>query len=135
MGPLTDLLSGQIDLMSDTLTVSQAPILAGTIRGLGVTSPAAWPTLPGVPAIAETIPGFDVRSWTGLVTTKGTSPAVIERLNREVRRALALPALKQRLEEMGNEVRAGSPDELGQRIVADIARWTEVIRAAHVPQQ
>src|SRR5258707_970063 len=98
-------------------------------------SPAAWPTLPGVPAIAESIPGFDVRSWTGLVTTKGTPPAVIERLNREVRRALALPALKQRLEEMGNEVRAGSPDELGQRIVADIARWTELIRAAHVPQQ
>jgi tripartite-type tricarboxylate transporter receptor subunit TctC len=135
MGPLNDLLGGHIDLMSDTLTVSQAPILAGTIRGLGVTSALPWPTLPGVPTVAETVPGFEVRSYTGLVTTKGTPPAVIARLNQEVRRALALPELKRRLEDMGNEVRAGTPDEFRGRIVADIARWSEVIRTANVPRQ
>jgi tripartite-type tricarboxylate transporter receptor subunit TctC len=91
--------------------------------------------LPGVQPVAAAVPGFEVRSYTGLVTTKGTPPDIIARLNREVRRALERPELKRRLEEMGNEVRAGTPDEFRQRIVADIARWSEVIRTANVPRQ
>jgi tripartite-type tricarboxylate transporter receptor subunit TctC len=69
------------------------------------------------------------------VTTKGTPPEIVARLNQEVRRALEKPELKRRLEEMGNEVRASAPEEFRARIVADIARWSEVIRAANVPRQ
>jgi len=133
--PLNDVLGGQVDLLSDTITVGQAPIQHGTLRGLGITSLQPWPTLPDVRPVAAVVPNFEVRSYTGLVTTKGTPPAVIARLNAEVRRALEKPELKRRLEEMGNEVRASAPEEFRARIVADIARWSEVIRAANVPRQ
>ena len=133
--PLNDVLGGHVDLLSDTITVGQAPIQHGTLRGLGITSLQPWPTLPDVRPVAAVVPNFEVRSYTGLVTTKGTPPAVIARLNAEVRRALEKPELKRRLEEMGNEVRASAPEEFRARIVADIARWSEVIRAANVPRQ
>jgi tripartite-type tricarboxylate transporter receptor subunit TctC len=133
--PLNDVLGGHVDLLSDTITVGQAPIQAGTLRGLGITSLQRWPSLPDVRPVAEVVPGFEVRSYTGLVTTKGTPPEVVARLNAEVRRALERPELKRRLEEMGNEVRASAPEEFHARIVADIARWSEVIRAANVPRQ
>ncbi len=133
--PLNDVLGGQVDLLSDTITVGQAPIQAGTLRGLGITSLQPWPTLPDVRPVAAVVPGFEVRSYTGLVTTKGTPPEIVARLNQEVRRALEKPALKRRLEEMGNEVRASAPEEFRARIVADIQRWSDVIRAANVPRQ
>jgi tripartite-type tricarboxylate transporter receptor subunit TctC len=135
MAPLTDLLSGQIDVMVDSLTVTAPQIEAGKIRGLGATSPARWPSLPDVPAAAETVPGFDVRSWVGIATTRGTPPAVVERLNREIRAVLALPQVKGRLETMGNEVRGGTPEEMRIHVTAEVAKWRQVIRTANVPLQ
>jgi tripartite-type tricarboxylate transporter receptor subunit TctC len=69
--PVTDLLGGRIDVMIDTLTVTRPQLSGGTIRGLAVTSPEPWPGLSGIPAAADTVKGYDVRSWMGVATTKG----------------------------------------------------------------
>jgi tripartite-type tricarboxylate transporter receptor subunit TctC len=79
--------------------------------------------------------GFDVRSWTGFAAPRGTPPAIIDRVNRELRRILSAGEAKSRLETLGNEVRTSSPDELRTHIAREVARWTQVIREAHIPQQ
>lgn len=133
--PLEGLLRGDVDLLVDTVTFTSGQIKAGKVRALGVTHPQPWPPLPGVSPVADTLPGFDVRSWTGVAAPRGTPPAVIERLNREIRRALATPEVKARLEGLGNEVRAGSPEEMRAHVAGEAARWAQVIRDAKITQQ
>jgi tripartite-type tricarboxylate transporter receptor subunit TctC len=94
------------------------------------------PMLPGVPnASAAGLPGFEVAIWHGLYAPRGTPPAIIDRVNRELRRILSAGEAKSRLETLGNEVRSSSPDELRTHIAREVARWTQVIREAHIPQQ
>src|SRR5882757_404054 len=134
-GPINDLLGGQIDILIDTLTIS-APQLAGrNIRGLGVTSAKPWFSIPDVPPVAKTVAGYEVRSWLGIATSKNVPPAVVERLNREVRAVLETPELKAKLEAMGNEVRGGSPDDMRSMIVSEISRWRQVIGSAGIARQ
>jgi tripartite-type tricarboxylate transporter receptor subunit TctC len=133
--PLTDLLGGQIEAMIDTLTVTTPQIDAGTIRALAITSRAEWPLLPGIPPVAATVTDFEVRSWLSIATTKGVPRPIVDRLNQEVRRALATSTVKARLEGMGNQVTPSSPDEMQAFLVAEAARWTKVIRDAKVEQQ
>ncbi|HEX9461694.1 MAG TPA: tripartite tricarboxylate transporter substrate binding protein [Alphaproteobacteria bacterium] len=133
--PLTDLLGGQIEVMIDTLTVTTPQLEAGVIRALAITSRDEWPLLPGIPPVAATVPDFDVRSWLSLATTRGVPRPIIDRLNQEVRKALASAPVKARLEGMGNQVTPDSPDEMQAFMVSEAARWTKVIRDAKVEQQ
>ena len=121
--------------MIDTLTVTRPQIDAGTIRGLAVTSPQAWPGLDGIPPAAQTVKGYDVRSWMGVATAKAVPPPIIERLNREIRHALTVPAVKNRLEQIGNEVRASSPEEMRVWVAGEVAKWKKVVADAKIPQQ
>jgi tripartite-type tricarboxylate transporter receptor subunit TctC len=133
--PINDLLGGQIDLLSDSLTITAPQLAAGTIRGLGVTSREAWPSIPNVPPIAKTVPGYEVKSWLGIATAKNVPQPIVERLNREVRAVLEMPDIKGKLEAMGNEVRGSTPDEMRTMIGAEITRWKQVIKDANIPQQ
>ncbi len=133
--PLTDLLGGQIDVMIDTITVTTPQLKAGTIRALAVTTKEGWPTLPEVPSVAATVPGYDVRGWLGVAGPKGLAQPVVDRLNQEVRKALANATVKSRIEEMGNMVTPSSPDEMRTFVAADVAKFTKIIQDAHVPQQ
>lgn len=135
VAPVTDLLGGQIDVMIDTLTVTRPQIDAGTIRGLAVTSPQAWPGLDGIPPAAQTVPGYDVRSWMGVATAKAVPEPIIERLNREIRHVLTVPMVKNRLEQIGNEVRASSPEEMRAWVAGEVAKWKKVVADAKIPQQ
>jgi tripartite-type tricarboxylate transporter receptor subunit TctC len=134
-GPINDLLGGQIDILVDSLTITAPQLAAGTIRGLGVTSPSPWFSIPDVPTIASTVPGYDVRSWLGLAAPKNVPPAIVDRLNRELRAVLETPAIKERLAAMGNEVRSSSPDEMRNLVASEIERWKGVIHDARIPQQ
>lgn len=133
--PIEGLLRGDVDVLVDTVTFTSGQLKAGRVRALAVTNPAEWPSLPGVPPAAQTLPGYDVRSWTGLAAPRGTPPAIVARLNQEVRRGLAQPEVKGRLEALCNEVRASSPEEMRDHVAAQAAKWTRVIRDAGVPQQ
>ena len=134
-GPINDLLGGQIDILIDTLTITAPQLAAGTIRGLGVTSQKPWFSIPEVPPVAATVPGYEVRSWLGIAATKGVPAPIVERLNREVRAVLETPEIKAKLEAMGNEVRGGSPDEMHTMIISEISRWKQVIGDAGIPKQ
>jgi tripartite-type tricarboxylate transporter receptor subunit TctC len=133
--PVTDLLGGRIDVMIDTLTVTRPQLASGTIRGLAVTSPNEWPGLKDIPPAAKVVPGYDVRSWMGVATTKGVPQPVVKRLNAEILYALQQPQVRDKLEGIGNEVRGSTPEEMRAWIAGEVAKWQKVIADAKVERQ
>ncbi len=133
--PVTDLLGGRIDVMIDTLTVTRPQLNAGTIRGLAVTSMSQWPSLPGIPAAADTVKGYDVRSWMGIATTKGVPDPQVKRLNAEILYALQQPQVRDKFEAIGNEVRGSTPEEMRTWVAGEVAKWRKVIDAANVERR
>jgi tripartite-type tricarboxylate transporter receptor subunit TctC len=133
--PLTDLLGGQIDVMVDTNTVTTPQLKGGKIRGLGESADKPWPGLPGVPPIAETLPGYNVLGWTGVAGPKGLPKEIVDKLNAEVHKALANPTVKARIEEMGNIASPSTPDQMRQLMATDSAKFKKVIEEAHIPLQ
>src|SRR5256885_16115422 len=95
--PLTEVLGGRVDLLLEAMTLSIGQIHSGKLRALAVTSRDRWQALPDVPTVAETVPGYEVNSFIGLGATGGTPREIVERLNAEVRKALASPDTRQRL--------------------------------------
>jgi len=133
--PVTDLLGGRIDVMIDTLTVTRPQLDAGTIRGLAVTSLSPWPSLPGIPAAADTVKGYDVRSWMGVATTKGVPESQVNRLNADILYALQQPQVRDKLEAIGNEVRGSTPEEMRAWVAGEVAKWRKVIDEAQVERR
>ncbi len=130
------MLGGEVDFVVAPPTVALGQLRSGKVRVLAATGGTRWAGLPNTPTLMEAgVPGFDVRSWAGLATTAGTPKAIVERLNAELQRAAQVPEVRAKLEEMGGEVRAGSPAEMKTRVVADLARWARVIKDAKIPQQ
>jgi tripartite-type tricarboxylate transporter receptor subunit TctC len=118
------------------LTPVLPQIKGGTLRALAVTSAKRFPGLPDVPTVAESgVPGYQASSWNGVAAPAKTPRPVIERLNREVNAALADPAVRKRLSELGVDVRPGTPEALRELLVAEIAKWKTVIERAKIPKQ
>jgi tripartite-type tricarboxylate transporter receptor subunit TctC len=133
--PVTDLLGGRIDVMIDTLTVTRPQLDSGKVRALAVTSPQAWPGLTGIPPAADTVKGYDVRSWMGIATTRGVPDAVIKRLNAEILHGLQQPSVRGKFEAIGNEVRGSTPNEMRTWVAGEIAKWRKVIDEAKVERR
>ena len=133
---VTAMLSKEIDFFITAASSVRAHIDAGTFKAIAVTSATRWSGMPDVPTIDEQgVKGFDVSSWAGLTTTAGTPPAVVDRLNAEMRRSLQVAEVRTRLESFGGTVQASSPDELRTRVATELARWTKVVREAKIEQQ
>lgn len=128
--PMTDVLGGQVDVLIDTPTVSMPQINAGQARGLAVTSKEPWPGTPGIPTVAETIPGFEVETWVGLATVKGTPADIQKRLHTAAVEALASPDVIEKLKALGAAVRSSSPEAMHDLVQSEIERWGKVIKAA-----
>ncbi|MBP0447566.1 tripartite tricarboxylate transporter substrate binding protein [Roseomonas sp. SSH11] len=126
----TALVSGQVDLMFDTLPSALPHVRDGRLTALGVTSSQRLPSLPEIPAVAETVPGFEMGVWTALFAPAGTPRAVIERVDAATREAL--PQLAPRFAELGLEPFSAGPDEVAAHLRAEIAKWTGVIRQARI---
>jgi len=133
--PLTEVLGGRVDLLLEAMTLSIGQIQSGKLRALAVTSRERWKALPGVPTVAETVPGYEVNSFIGLGASGGTRREVVERLNAEVRKALASPDTRQRFIDLGGEPGASSPDEMQGFIEREIAKWREVIALRRIEKQ
>jgi len=125
--PLTEVLSGRMELLIDALTNSYPQIQAGKFRPLAVSSSARAPSLPNVPTVADSVPGYEASSFLGLAGPAGMPAAVVERLNREVRRVLGLPDIGQRFAEWGGAPTASSPEEMQRRVSAEIEKWKKVV--------
>ena len=130
-GPvLTDLLGGQIAFsFSNALAVTQY-IKANRLRALAVTSLRRSPSLPNVPALAESVPGFEALSWWGIAAPARTPAAIVKTLNDEIVRNLASPAMKEQLERQGVEARGTTPKEFADFIQSEAAKWSKVVKAS-----
>jgi len=127
-GPaLTDLIGGQVHVLFDNLPSSIGHIKAGKLRPLGVTSEQREPSLPQVPTVGETVPGYEATAWFGIGMPKNTPRDVIEKVNAEINRALADPKMRERLAEMGGKPIAGTPEDFGKVIAAETAKWEKVV--------
>jgi tripartite-type tricarboxylate transporter receptor subunit TctC len=130
-GPaLVDLIGGQVHVLFDNLPSSIGHIRGGRLRALGVTSEGREPSLPGVPTVGETVPGYEATAWFGIGMPKGTPREIILKVNAEVNRALADPKMRERLAELGGKPLAGTPEDFGRVIAAETAKWEKVVTAS-----
>jgi tripartite-type tricarboxylate transporter receptor subunit TctC len=134
-GPLTEVLSGRVDVLFEAMTLSIGQVRSGKLRALAVTSRERWKALPDVPAVSETLPGYEVTSFIGLAASGGTPTPIVQRLNAEVRKFLSSPDGEKRLLELGGEPRATSPEEMKTFIERDITRWRGVMAARNIERQ
>ena len=133
---LTAVISGQVQVGLDIVAPVMGQVKGGALRMIAISSKQRSPILPDVPTAAESgVPGYESESWNGVAAPVKTPPAIIERLNKEVRSAVAAPDVKKRLQDLGIDARAGTPEQLRERLVADIAKWKAVIEKANIPRQ
>ena len=132
-GPaLLDLMGGNMDLMFDNLPSAMPHIKAGKLKALAVTSAERSSALPDLPTVAEAGPlkGFEASSWFGLLAPAGTAPEVVNRLQQETAKALATPALKERLQAQGAIPSGMSPADFAKFIAAETKKWAAVVKAS-----
>jgi tripartite-type tricarboxylate transporter receptor subunit TctC len=129
---MADLIPGRVDASIDALPNSLPHIRSGAVRALAVLPGKRVPILPDVPTMSETIPGFEVSTWTGVGAPRGTPPEIVERLNREINAGLTDDRLKARYAEVGAVPLRWSPAEFAARIAADIEKWAKVVKAAGI---
>jgi tripartite-type tricarboxylate transporter receptor subunit TctC len=127
-----DLLGGQIMLAVSPMPQVIEFIKSGKLRGLGVTPAKRSEMLPDVPAIGETVPGYDASGWFGIVAPKGTPDAIIARLNAEISAGVADPDTRKRLIAVGSEPHAMTVAEFNRFIADEIAKWRKVIKFAYI---
>jgi len=128
-GPaMTDLLPGRVQLMFDNLPSSIEHIRAGRLRALGVTTAKRADALPDVPAIGETVPGYEVNVWNGIAAPKGTPPEVVGTLNRAVNAVLADQRLEARFAELGGAPMPMTPAEFGTLVARETEKWARVVK-------
>ena len=126
---VTDLVGGRAQVMFDNIPVSLQQVRAGKLRALAVTGPARSPVLPQLPTVAEAaLPGYNITSWFGLYAPSGTSPQIIERLNREANKALATVPIRRRLTDQGIEPAGGTPDQFAEFMRTELVKWGRIVR-------
>jgi len=132
---LQGLLAGDVDLMFDNLGVSLPLAEAGNLRLLAVASAKRLPSLPDVPTMAETLPGFEAVAWYAIVAPPGTPKSITEKINADVNDALRQPEIKDRLKKLSAETFGGSTEQTAQYLRQEIERWGSVIKEADIKLQ
>jgi tripartite-type tricarboxylate transporter receptor subunit TctC len=133
VGPaLTDLLAGQVQMMFASLPSALGYVHDGKLRPLAVTGTARWDALPDVPAVAETLAGYEASAWFVVGAPKNTPAAIVERLNREINAGLADAQMKARLATLGGSVLVGAPADMARLIAEETDKWGKVVKAANV---
>ena len=130
---LTGVLTGDVDFIASTTGPVSARLKSGEFRALAVTGKTRWPDFPDVPTVAETIlPGFEVISWTGMAAPANLPKPVVDKLNAELRKALAAPDVQQKLKAMGGDPRATTPDEMKALVSRQYETWKKLATEANL---
>jgi tripartite-type tricarboxylate transporter receptor subunit TctC len=129
---LTDLLAGQVQVLFDNLPGPIGHIKTGRVRALGVTASKRVDSIPDVPTIGETVPGYEATVWYGIAAPKGTPPEIVEKLNQAVNVVLANPKLQIRLAELGGEAMPMTPAEFGKLVADETEKWAKVVKFAGI---
>jgi len=127
---ITDVVGGQVQFMFNSMPAVWPLAKTGKLRALAHAGVKRSPAAPDVPTVAETIPGFQCITWYALVAPRGTSPAIISRVNRDIVNMLADPPFAKRLADQGQEPQSTTPAELTAYMRAETERWAGVIKAA-----
>ncbi len=126
---LVDMLADQVQVMFDNMPSSIGHIRAGRLRAIAVTTAVREMTLPDVPTVAETVPGYEASAWFGMAVPKGTPRTIIDKLNKTINDALADPATQAKLAELGGTLIPGSPEDFGKVIATETDKWAKVVKA------
>ena len=125
----TDLIAGRIQFMFESLNSISPHAKSGQVRALAVSGDRRSPAFPDIPTVAEAgVPGYSAPTWSGVIAPAGLPRPVVEELNAAVNRAIRTPAFLDRFGSIGDEPAGGTPEEFGETIRADFAKWGEVVR-------
>jgi tripartite-type tricarboxylate transporter receptor subunit TctC len=127
-----DLVAGRIQAIFGSIPQWQPHLASGKVRAIGIGHPTRVRSMPDVPAVAETLPGFNNTTWYGLLAPAGTPPAIINKINAEMKKAVENPEFRKHLETIGLEPASSTPKEMGDLIRSELARWTKVIKDAGI---
>ena len=128
---LTDVMSGQVDVMFDTTLSAMPFVKVGKLKALGLTSPVRSPAAPDVPTIAESgLPGYEVFAWNGVFVPAGTPKAIIQQLNDQIRKAMLLPQVKDKFSAQGFAASWNSPENFGVFVKNEVDKWTRTVKAS-----
>jgi tripartite-type tricarboxylate transporter receptor subunit TctC len=127
-----DVISNKVQLIFDNLPTAMEQARSGTVRALGVSSPQRWPSVPEIPAIAETVPGYESTVFYGMSAPKGTPPEIVEVLNRAVNEVLKDPKLIARFASIGGVPKPMTPAGYGKLIADETEKWRKVVEFAGV---
>ena len=132
-GPaITDVLGGQVDMIFGTAAAVAGFVGSGKLRAIGVTSPERSPSLPNVPAIAETVPGYRVESWYGIYAPAGTPPDIVAKLNATIAKVASTDEFRKKLEAEGVVISTGKPTDLDDFVRAEEARWRKIVKENNI---
>ena len=133
--PLTEVVAKRVDLMFETMTLVLPHIKSGKLRALAVTSPEPKDYLPDVPPVAKTVPGVVFQSWLGIAAPANTPPAIVERLNRELRKVLDEQEVQKRLSALGGGSAPTSPDLMRAQVQTEVERWKKLVDSRRIEKQ
>jgi len=125
---LTDMISGQVQVMFDNVPTSIEFIRAGKLRALAVTTATRSEVLPDLPTVADFVPGYEASAWYGVGVPKGTPDDIIDKLNKEINAILAEPKAKARLADLGASLLAGSAADFGKLVADETEKWGKVVK-------
>jgi tripartite-type tricarboxylate transporter receptor subunit TctC len=133
--PVTEVVAGRVDVMFETMTLVLPHLKSGRLRALAVTSPESKDYLPDVPPASKTVPGVVFQSWLGIAAPAGTPPAVVERLNRELRKVLDEPEVQKRLSALGGGSAPIAPDLMRAQVQTEVERWKKLVESRRIEKQ
>jgi tripartite-type tricarboxylate transporter receptor subunit TctC len=133
--PNTELVAGRLDVIFTTATSAYPQVEARRLRALAVTSLQPAPQFPNVPALAQTVPGYEVNSFNGIASPRGTPRAIVMRVNREVHAVLQQPEIRKRLVDQGNDVHPSTPEEMTRKVTDEIRKWQNIVAARNIDVQ
>jgi tripartite-type tricarboxylate transporter receptor subunit TctC len=124
----TAMMGGQVHMLFDNMGSIIGHVRGGRVRGLGVTSLKRWPHVPELPSVADTVPGYEIMVWGGIVVPNGVPKEIVTRLNAEVNKALVTPALKERFTNIGYEIVGGTPEQFQAFVKKEIAKFADIAK-------
>ena len=133
--PVTEVVAGRVDVMFETMTLVLPHIKSGRLRALAVTSPEPKDYLPDVPPVAKTVKGVVFQSWLGIAAPAGTPPAIVERLDRELRKVLDEPDVQKRLAALGGGSAPTTPDLMRSQVQTEVERWKKLVESRKIERQ
>ena len=130
---ITEIVGGRLHLLSDNVTSVLPHVTAGRLRALGVTGPRRIPLAPDIPTVAEAgVPGYEITAWGGYIAPAGTPGPIVARLNAELNKVVASPAIRERWLALGIEPVGGTPERFAEHVRTETAKWTDVIKRAGI---